>query len=972
MQHPVATVRSLLHIAASDRIGPLVDHLAEVLAEPPDDPFAPEWVAVPSVGMRRWLSLELAQRLGSQDGRSDGVAANIAMPFPGKLRSAVLAAARGSDDPDPWEIDRLVWTILDVADQHRDDPAFDAITRPRNGVPRFSVARKVADLFDQYHVHRPQMVQAWQRGEPLDGQLNEIEDRHRWQYALWKKCRDQIGVPSPPEVLPGALAQLAADELDVDLPRRLAFFGLTQLPGGQHFLELASALAAHRDVHLLLLEPSSTVRATLAKRPPGATDTAMTRAGDTSAEAVENPLLRSWGRQHREAAQLIDSAVRSGSVASPQELAGPQDAAPDTLLGQIQADIRADRSPSGAFPWHDDDRSVQLHACYGPARQAEVARDAILHLLADEALGLTEDDVVVLCPKLEEMAPLVEAAFGPSADAVVATDTETPAVLRPPALRYRIADRSLGTVNPMLSALTALLDLLASRVEASALIDLIATAPVRQRYRFDDDDVSRIAAWAKATNVRWGIDAAHRVAFGLPETVTSNSWRAGLDRILLGAAVHDDGSGLALGSVSAFAPGADDLDLAGRLAQLLATLADAEEWSRAVHTPEAWITWLERLCAGMLDHEPGAPWQATQVTAMLQHLADAAAGTSEVDLSFADVRRAVAASTVAEGGRPDFFRGGVTVTSMVPLRGIPHRVVCLLGLDEGALPQSPLDGDDLLAAGALIGDRDRRADGRQGLLDAVLAARDHLIVVRTGRDVRTNAPTPPSVVVAELMDAMSTTAAGPVEVGPALEKDHPRQDFAASNFQAATPDAAPWSFDPEALAAANARTRRSRDRISPFLAGPLDDTAGDEIALDDLLAFFDHPVKAFLTRRMGLAFPSDDGALSPVLPVAPNSLEEWGIADRLLTDLAAGRTVEAWRASERAKGSVAPGALGDGVLDEAVHLVQSIWTKAERLGMADGPGESVPIDITLPDGNRVVGVVPVNLADDNPDRKSVV
>ena len=195
---------------------------------------------------------------------------------------------------------------------------------------------------------------------------------------------------------------------------------------------------------------------------------------------------------------------------------------PATLLGRLQHDIRANAAPSPTLARDPSDRSVQFHACFGDTRQVEVLRDALLHLLAAPGTDLTEDDIVVLCPSLDRFAPLVEAVFGPPpaepsasrSDGWSADDDRQGA----PALRYRIADRSMRTGNPVLGAASALLELVAGRFDVTSVLEFLALTPVRERFGFDDDDLPVIADWMDATNVRWGLDASHRMSFGVPES----------------------------------------------------------------------------------------------------------------------------------------------------------------------------------------------------------------------------------------------------------------------------------------------------------------------------------------------------------------------------------------------------------------------------------------------------------------------
>ena len=245
----------MVHLYWADRAEPLVRELAEVLRVDPGDPMDAEWLAVPTEGMRRWVTLELARYLGATDaGATDGVAANITRAYPGTLRTAVLGAADGGE-PDPWDIDRMVWSLLDVfedLDASGGEPAF---TRLAGGASRFTRVRAVADLFDRYHLHRPEMVEAWARGVAVDGNGDPLHEHAAWQQRVWARTRARIGRPSPPERLPGLLVDVGAGRLDLDLPRRLVLFGFTALPG-RDFPDLLRAVGARHQVHLFLVGPT--------------------------------------------------------------------------------------------------------------------------------------------------------------------------------------------------------------------------------------------------------------------------------------------------------------------------------------------------------------------------------------------------------------------------------------------------------------------------------------------------------------------------------------------------------------------------------------------------------------------------------------------------------------------------------------------------------------------------------------------
>ena len=561
------------------------------------------------------------------------------------------------------------------------------------GGTAYGRARRIAELFDRYHLHRPDMVRLWAMGRDVDAGGEPIPPHHAWQPHLWRLLGPHLGLASPAERLPGLLDRLASGELEVDLPGRLVLFGVTNLPGGEGFVDVLAAASQTRDVHLFVIEPSGVaggaVRAGLPPRP--AHDRRL-RADDPTDGLVHLPLLRSWGRLHTETAALLADAVatarrRRSCCRRPASCRPPCSGGCRRRSGPTRP--TAPSSPDPA------DRSVQFHACHGSTRQVEVLRDAILHLLADDPT-LLEDDIVVVCPALDRMAPTIEAVFGASTDRAGTSDepdaTAAPAA---PRLRYRIADRSVRTVNPLLAALSALLDLVAGRFEAPALLDLLALPAVRERFRLDDDRLSEIADWVDETNIRWGLDPAHREPFGVPAAVSANTWRAGIDRLLIGAAVVDDGAHRVRRPRArrhrGRRPPRRRRARRRRLAPRVARGRGRSTASARTHGSISSSAAVDDLFAVPRDDA----WQLDAVRRMLGELRVMSRRDgveSTVELTFADLRVALREALAGSPGRPDFFRGGITFSSLTPFRWVPHRVVCFLGVDQTALGAGASEG----------------------------------------------------------------------------------------------------------------------------------------------------------------------------------------------------------------------------------------------------------------------------------------
>ncbi len=930
----------MLHIHRSDRADALVAALAEILAQAPSDPFAREIVAVPTRGMERWLNQQLSHHLGTSAGRTDGICAAIDFPAPGRLLGDALAAGSGVDpDRDPWSAERLVWPLIEVTAGLMDAAWLAPLAghlRQTEG-RRYTRLRHLAGLYDHYALNRPELISAWAAGSGAA----------HWQPELWRQLRQRVDVPSGPERLVSARERLIAEPGVVALPERLAFFGLTRLAGAH--IQLLAALAARREVHLMLLHPSPVLWDALSAAGLSAP---RRRSEDPSAGLAHHRLLASWGRDSRELQLMLAGAGVSGEDHHHPSAV----AAPGHLLGAIQADIRADRPPPGPplipgspdrrLPLEAGDTSIAVHACHGRTRQVAVLREAIMHRLAADP-QLEPRDVIVMCPDVEQFAPLIQAAFG----SAQSSDGE---------LRVRLADRSLRQTNPLLAVAARLLELASARLTASEVLDLIDAPPVRWRFGLNDDDIARLRGWVVDAQIHWGLDAPHRASWKL-SAVEAGTWLAGLRRLLLSASVSGGGTELFGAVLPAGEIDSSDIELVGRLAELVDRLAGAVDALAGPHPVSGWVGAL----AAAVDSLAAVPerdgFQRQELANLLEAVLTDAAGASEVALSQGEARALLAERLAGRPTRANFRTGHLTVCTLHPMRSIPHRVVCLLGLDDQAFPRhAPRDGDDVLAADPCVGDRDGRAEDRQLLLDALMAAQDALIITYSGNDERTNAPLAPAVPVGELLDAIEATArpadaAATGSVRDSVLVRHPLQAFDPRNF-AATGPGGPWSFDRVALAGARSLTHGSPQAPAPFLSAPLPAVGADElVALGDLIACVERPARAFLRQRLGVSVARWDDEVEDALPVEFDALERYGVGQRLLEAVLGGADWQAAIDAEIARGTLPPGELGRPIVRDAYRTAAEIAQHAQVFAGADP--RTFETNVRLGGGRRLTGTV---------------
>src|SRR5215207_4337497 len=964
-----------LHLHRAERADRLALGLGELLSTPLEDSFVAEIVSVPTRGVERWLAQRLSHRLGAAPGADDGVCAGVEFPSPRRLTARAMSGVwKLAPDEDPWHPVHAVWPLLDVIQAARGEDWLSVLwsylgDRPGHrqdgglsevrGDRRWSIAHHLAGLFTGYASSRPTMINSWLGGRDVDGVGQPLSVDRAWQAELWRRLRVRIGVASPAERLPAGVTELAKSPGSTDLPTRVSIFGATRINADQ--LLILHALAEHRDVHLWLTQPSPTLWSRVAEDPHAAQVGA--RAAYSTAAHARHPLLRSLGRDARELQQML---AAGGGIAMDEHLS-PAETCRATLLARLQHDIASNRTPQpGDAPLlHPDDRSVQFHASHGPDRQVEVLRELLVGLLADDQ-SLEPRDILVLCPDIETYAPLISASFGLD---VGESEAEHPGHR----LRVRMADRSIRQLNPLLSALSRLLVLAESRMEASAFLDFCALGPVARKFGFSADDLQRLHELVPRSGVRWGFDAGHRERCGM-SAFAQNTWAAGLDRLLLGVAMDESddrflGTALPLDDVDS-----QDVDLIGRLAECLDRVRSLTG-SFATRRPLAsWCSTFREAIEELTSVLPTDSWQVAHAYGELSGLAEVASGTSPLDqdealdLSLAEVAAVLTEAFRGRASRANFRTGTLTMCTMLLMRSVPHRVVCLLGVDDGIFPRHlEVDGDDLLALHPWIGDRDPRSEDRQLLLDAIMAAIDHLIVVYAGMDPRTGVRRPPAVPIGELLDALDRTArtVDGLPVRSKIMTEHALQPFDPRNFgriaTGSIPDASlgspgrAFSFDRASWRGALAASAERTPPRPVFGLVPLPEPALEPtVEIEDLSRFFAHPVRALLKERAGVRLRHDDDRPAEQIPITLAGLDRWEVGNRLLGRHLSGVDLGQLAAAEWRRGWLPPRSFGSVALGEVAETVRELAQAAAPY--LTGPPERR--DISVPVGSQLlVGTV---------------
>lgn len=964
-----------------------------VHARPPADPFTPLSIVVGSRGMERWLRHTLADR--------SGICANLLCPFPAATIDRLIAATGADEDlsdqlaepgADPWAPPCLTWAMLAVLPDLVDRPAFAPLASYASwsgdvSAITFGLARQIADVFDRYITYRPEVAAAWS----ADGPWRPPPELASavWQPQLWRAVRAQLGdAPHRGELLAAALVRLRAGQtgaLKASLGGQpLRIFGVSTLPPS--WLDLLGAVAAHVPVELYLLCPSAAWweqvgRQARARPWRGELGWQRTPRDDVAEQLAEqtdgHPLLISLGRTARDfqiALQAQDLPLIEHDLFIDRVQADPDRAG--SVLHRLQADILHARPlPGGAerTPLVGTDDSIQLHACHGLGRQVEVLREVLLGLFADHP-DLEPRDVVVMCPDIAAAAPLITATFerGRSSrkqrDGQPRTDAEMWGEAGAPRIPFTIADLSVRRLNPVADALLRVLELVGSRVEASAVLDLLALEPVQRRFDLDDAQVVTIQAWIQDSGIRWGVDGPGRAPI-LALSDEQNTWRFGLRRLLAGVVMADDGRLLGDGSVLPFdAMEGGQTALLGRLVDFCNTLFDLVERLAAPRPLDQWVRAAHEVVDRMTATGKAATWLTRRVRTELDGLArEGATAQLARPVHLHALRSALdgrfeVASRIAKD-----LSGAVTFCAMAPMRSLPHRVVCLIGLDEGALPRrSGGLAFDLCARRPRVGDRDPRDEDRYLLLEAVLAARDHLVLTWTGRDLRTNEACAPCVPVVELCHVLDETfavAPGQPAASRQLLTEHPLQAFSPRNFlphhHAPGGRSRPWSFDRGLCAAATA-SRRVRQAAAGFAVAaiaPVEDL--QTLTLDTLQRWLLNPSQQFMLTRLKVDLADRQAAVADREPIVLDGLQRWSLRNELLSARLAGQSTAAVVTRLRALGQLPLGQAGALLVAEQLAVIDAMLAKIQLLDARDTVlpfDPAVPIDVTVA-GVRLTGTL---------------
>lgn len=891
--------------------------------QPLRDPFQSEVVLVQSPGMAQWLQMSLAEQFG--------IAANITFPLPASfIWDMFVRVLPGIPKESAFSKASMSWKLMTILPKLLPRPEFAMLSHylsdDEDKRKLFQLASRVADLYDQYLVYRPEWLNSWEKGRQIDG----LGEAQQWQAPLWAELVIWNRELGHPEWHRANLYARFIDRLEnsstrpLGLPDRVFICGISALP--PVYLQALQALGKHIDIHLLFTNPCRHYwgdiqdYAFLAKLQSRRRErynqqreaSALFREEDASSlfneageQQLSNPLLASWGKLGRDNLFLL-------AQMECREIDAFVDIEPATLLQTLQRDllelednaiIGLEReeweSSTGKRVLDPDDQSVTFHLCHSPQREVEVLQDRLLAIMAEDP-QLSPRDIIVMVADIDAYTPFIQAVFG-----------NAPAERWLP---FSISDRRASQAHPALQAFISLLSLPDSRFTSESVLALLEVPAVASRFAIDEEGLRRLRHWVGECGIRWGLDDDTVRELDLPPT-GQHTWQFGLTRMLLGYAMHSD-----IGHWQGVLPYDESsgliAELVGHLAELLMQLRRWRERLSASKTLEAWLP----MCRELLSDFFAGDAEAEAALALIeeqwqQAIAYGVQAEYQQAVPLSLLRDELRASLDQERISQRFLAGPINFCTLMPMRSIPFKVVCLLGMNDGVYPRTlPPPGFDLMSQQPKKGDRSRRDDDRYLFLEAIASAQQQLYISYIGRTIQDNSERFPSVLVSELVDYIGQSFCLPQDrqsdVDTSAERTiahlhhlHSRMPFAAENF---LPQARYQSYAAEWLPAAKA----SGVPHPPFMQ-PLQDPGITELNFDQLLRFWRHPVRAFFSQRLGVSFSAEDMELPDAEPFILDNLSRYQLNTQLLNALIEGEPGEPLFERHRAAGNLPYGAWGE-------------------------------------------------------------
>jgi len=919
-----------LRLFTSNRLEILADTLAEVLEEPLASVLDEEIIVVQSKGMERWVSMQLAQR--------HGICANYRFPFPNAFVHEVFQKVI-PDLPERSDFDpkTLTWRIAKLLPLCIRKSGFESLSAylgdNQRNVKRFQLSERIADTVDQYLLFRPEMIFRWEGGE-----------ENHWQAMLWRELIKETGTMHRAALGKAFLSATKEFPTTIHgLPERISVFGISALP--RFHIQMLEAISRFNQINFFLINPCKEYWGDILSDWAMKKTIARKCKRDVAFEELHlekgNSLLASMGVLGKDFFDLVNEC-------DCEEFPSFKDPGANTLLSWIQSDILNLRDRHQGLDSKEmiacNDNSIQVHSCHSPMREIEVLHDRLVDMFEKDS-DLLPKDMLVMTPDIEIYAPYIQAVFDTPADA----SGKIP---------FSISDRSIRRESKIINTFLAILDLLGSRFTASQVFAILESTAVHRKFDIMETDLALVRKWMTDTRIRWGIDSKDRSQLGLP-ALAENTWKAGLERLILGYALPGHDENMFNGILPYDHIEGGDASVLGRLLDFTEQLFTHVRSLGQPRSLNQWSETLTELCEKFFMPDEGTEREMHVIRRTLNDLGDMqkiAIFDEEIDINV--VKWHLKNVLETEGFGFGFITQGVTFCKMLPMRSIPFKVICCVGMNGDVYPRQakPL-GFDLIAKHPQPGDRSRRNDDRYLFLEAILSARKILYTSYVGQNIQDNSIIPPSVVVSELIDYIEQgfTVSGKKILDHIFTK-HRLQAFSPEYFKEGEKL---FSYSEENCQAAQCILEAHEAPLS-FISRGLSNPEEEwkTVALNDLSTFFSNPSKFLLNKRLGIDLEERSLILEDREAFEIKALEKYLLEKKLLEKNLEGENLKDFFPTVHSSGQLPHGTLGECIFEELSQGVESFVEKSKPY-IPETILEPLEIDLNISDFRLTGRIKPI-------------
>ncbi len=835
MQEQLSEMTGHIHIHQGNRLEDLVDSLGRLMVERRRQHFSlePDIVLINNFEMAQWLSIRIAEK--------QGICANVQFRLTGSF-AWDLAGELMEEDAGPFTRQRLSWVVFRCLQeassgqlQGEGFAELESYVECQGERGLYHLSRLLSDLFDRYLNYRLDMLNAWEEGR--------LEERHGWQPRFWRLLSQRTKGRLKAAYFRQLTQKLLSSHEAPGMPRRLYIFGISYLP--PLHLDLLSAVSAAAETHMFILNPcrqywldtvSQRKRAALKRRLDPKTVDELFPQG--------NRLLSSFGYAGRSFLARLYSYPLAEGRGHFTGRAGERD---ESLLAMIQDDIlelrQGEDVPKKKRTLAPGDRSVLIHSCCSRLREVECLHDYLVNLFDTEE-DLSPHDVIVMAPSIEDYAPLVEAVFS--------------AVPEERYIPFSITDQGLERTDPLARAFLSIFTAPLGDFTAPSVMDILSQPFVMKRYDIDQEGLVILRKWVKKSGIRRGIGSVAGSC-----SARQNSWIFGLDRLFASMCMDCTGPLETAGVMPV------DFPVEGGQSELLSGLSafffNLAEISRRflatpAFSPDGWMEIFMDIMATFLSMEPESDEDLSDLLNRLSGLVDAMKEAGVGEMSFVTMCEVLRDELQRPPAPRAYISGNLLFSSLVPMRSIPFRVICLLGMNDSDFPRRPDTlSFDLMAGDWQPGDKVPREEDRYLFLETLMSARQRLLISYVGRRERDDAPQNPSVVVSELLDYIHDGFRFEDNSSPErhILVEHPLQPFSTRYTTGEPGPNSLFSYAAEWMGVDERGRSKPRSEPADLCPGmlPLSDQEQEGFSVISpgrLALFFSNPARFFLENRLNI------------------------------------------------------------------------------------------------------------------------